>query len=697
MDRFTNSGTNTYYKAFIPDFLKTDPHQVLLTLILSGKSDNNYTSQQVDAWINQIQILQTKLSSEKADGYIIFEYTLVRSLQRIDVVLLIKKIVFSLEFKNWENGFKPSDAQQAERYGYDLKNYHEASENLIVCPILVATDATQAKGGDVIYPDNLFSLFETNDQLLMPFIERIVSQYGSSDVFNYEQWIDSSYKPSPNVIEAAEEIYKNNGVKAIGTTDADHLNISVTETKLIKLIDEARQKHEKYICFVTGVPGAGKTLVGLDIAGSFRGFDGSDRAVYLSGNGPLVDVIQESLARDAHSRKITKNGRQITLTEARSDVKAFIDMIYNYRTEALLGQTPDENIVIFDEAQRAWDKDGIKRFLYKHSTLTSRHNPSASKTYTASEIDAFSMSEPGLLISSMDKNKDWAVIICLVGLGQDIYKNEAEIGEWFQSVMNQFTNWKMFFSPELFNTSSEKGLDKKAIVSWPNSHQTPELHLSVSLRSPKAKHIPNFVDDVLDCKSAEAATEAACFGKYQIFVTRNLDLAKSWVKQHCNDEAGERCGLLASSSGARLLPCGIYTPVDLDVTSWFLNPSSDLRSSNFLEIAASEFKVQGLELDWSIVAWDADLRMTKSGWQYSFFLSGNWKTMHDETRIRYLRNAYRVLLTRSRKGFVIYVPQITNLYDKTRQPEYYDETYKYLKKCGIKDLPVEDYELKKIE
>ena len=279
-------------------------------------------------------------------------------------------------------------------------------------------------------------------------------------------------------------------------------------------------------------------------------------------------------------------------------------------------------------------------------------------------------------------------MICLVGLGQDIYDGEVGINEWFKCGINDFTDWELFYSPDIFSQVEDKSIDKEMIENCDRCHTMKELHLKTSIRSFRADKQSQFVDYLLDNKpSSTKEVYDLISDKYPVYLTRDYDKAKKWVRAQVR--GSQRCGVLACSSAQRLKPEGIYVPTDIDVKNWFLAPSDDLRSSNMLEVVASEFKVQGLEVDWSIVCWDADLRRSEDGndWDYYSFRGTKWQKRRKPEQQRYLLNSYRVLLTRARQGMVIFVPKgVDPEEDETRNQEYYDNIYNYLRSCGIAEL-----------
>lgn len=469
------------------------------------------------------------------------------------------------------------------------------------------------------------------------------------------------YYPTPTIIAAAVEAYSSHHLSEIAQSEAGQDNINACEDKLNEVITYAQTNKKKCICFVTGVPGAGKTLVGLDIVAKNLDKGGSNLSVYLSGNGPLVEVLREALIRSVKAKKQFNK-------ETKAAIEALIQSSFAFKKDNASHNRPTpENILIFDEAQRVWNQQ----------KMASKHKD-----------PKMAISEPHLLYSIMDRHKDWAVMICLVGLGQDIYDGEVGINEWFRCGIQDYTEWEMFYSSEIFNQVEDKNIDKEMILGCDRCYEITELHLKTSIRSFRADKQCQFVDYLIDNKPEQTAEIYKLISvRYPVYLTRDYQLAKEWVRKQVR--GSQRCGVMACSSAQRLKPEGIYVPTEIDVKNWFLAPSDDLRSSNMLEIVASEFKVQGLEIDWGIVCWDADLRRTTNGkgWDHYSFRGTRWNKRNKPEQKRYLENSYRVLLTRSRQGMVIFVPYgVSSEEDPSRNREYYDGIYKYLLSCGIEEL-----------
>lgn len=662
MNKYTFSAQSgkAYYCNSIPGFIKDNSTSIIGQLVRHSFEINK---DQSDAWENQIGELQTRLEACGMQGDIIFEYDIVRLGKRIDVILLIRHMVFSLEFKNGKSIFTAQDAQQAEDYAIDIKNFHKESEDLYVCPILIATDAPEYPKQQLLdcYPDRQVHLQRENIETVIPKVAKLTGLYGKDEPLDFERWFNSPYHPTPTIIAAAVEAYTTHDISEIANSEAGQDDIDRCEDKINEIIRYAQNGRKKCVCFVTGVPGAGKTLVGLDTVAKNLKKGNSNLSVYLSGNGPLVEVLREALKRSAKEKKQFNR-------ETEAAIYALIQSSFAFKKDNATHNRPTpENIMIFDEAQRVWDQQKMSR---KH------------------DDPLMAVSEPHLLYSIMDRHQDWAVMICLVGLGQDIYDGEVGINEWFRCGVQDFPEWEMYYSPDIFKQVEDKNIDQKMIESCNRCHPIDELHLKTSVRSFRADKQCQFIDNLLD-NNPEKTKEIydLISEKYPVYVTRDYQQAKKWVRTQVR--GSQRSGVLACSSAQRLKPEGIYVSTDIDVKNWFLAPSDDLRSSNMLEIAASEFKVQGLEIDWALVCWDADLRRNKKGdgWEYYSFRGAKWNRRHKEDQQRYLVNSYRVLLTRARQGMVIFVPKgVDPEDDPTRNFAFYDGIYDYLLKCGIQPL-----------
>ena len=649
-----------YYSARIREFVVEKPETLLGKLMVSDEFST--TDLQKNAWRKEIDILQDQLRSVE-NGDIAFEYTIPRMGHRIDVVCIIHGLIFLLEFKVGDSEYRKSTADQVMDYALDLKYFHELSADRYIIPISIPTEAPSVCNEVSFMEDKISNVLKCTKDNIGLTISSVLSSVQDQDL-SIADWINSRYAPTPTIIEAAQAMYRNHSVKNISRNDAGAHNLTATTETINQIIDDCKRNHKKAICFVTGVPGAGKTLAGLNIANERHNFDADEHAVFLSGNGPLVDILQAALAKDRSSRT------GITIAEAKKETKAFIQIIHRFRDEALTTNNPPaEKVAIFDEAQRAWNEESLTDFMKRKKG-----------------VDAFNQSEPEFLIRIMDRHQDWAVIVCLVGGGQEIYNGEAGIIDWFRALQNKFRNWHIYLSDKMTDSEYVGNSSIEELLTGCSYSLRPALHLGVSLRSFRSEKLAEFVKLLLDNEpSAAAAVYSELSIHYPIILTRDLDKAKEWIRKKARGT--ERYGLLASSEGKRLRGIGIWVPSVINHVGWFLNEKDNVDSSYFLEVAASEFKVQGLEIDYSILAWDADLRRSGEGFDYFKFRGTRWNHVNNMQQQKYLKNAYRVLMTRARQGMIIFVPSGTDPEDDpTRDSAYYDDIYKYLRSCGIKEL-----------
>lgn len=649
----------SYYSNDIQSFLNQDNYSIFGEIT----TNDQFSAEdlQKNTWNREIEILKRELS-QFLDGYIIFEYTIPRIGNRIDNIVIYKGIIFLLEFKVGEKKYPSYAIEQVTDYAFDLSCFHKESHNRLLVPILISTKAHSVKQEIRISKDNVLETICCNEYEIAKYITEVSLKFIQDEIIP-DDWINSLYMPTPTIIEAAQALYLGHNVEDISRNDASAKNLNQTTKAINKIIDYSKAHNRKSICFITGVPGAGKTLAGLNIAVERQKIAEDEHAVFLSGNGPLVDVLQEALARDDAKRN------NISRKEASRKAKEFIQIIHHFRDDAISVDTPPiEKVAIFDEAQRAWDKQNLTDFMKKKK-----------------HIEDFNMSEPEFLISILNRHNDWATIICLIGGGQEINKGEsAGIYGWFDSLRNNYPNWDIYVSDKITDDEYSKGHNFAEMTKNMNVNIIEDLHLAVSLRSFRSENVSNFVKALLDVDIDTAKRLYEQFNNdYPVFVTRNLHKAKLWVRSQA--KGSQRYGLTASSGAKRLRKYGIWVQNKIDATNWFLNGKNDVRSSFHLEETATEFDIQGLELDWTIVCWDADLRFENGDFKHLKFVGTKWQNIKSADNILYLKNTYRVLLTRARQGFVIFVPPGDET-DTTAKPEYYDGIYRYLKSVGIKEL-----------
>ncbi|MER0441683.1 DNA/RNA helicase domain-containing protein [Emticicia sp. W12TSBA100-4] len=665
-----------FYHTTLQHHQATPTDQIVGTISLVYSDHHlDQKQQQTKTWADSVEIIKQFFDETKDTIFdlgswgILYEYKIPRRAKRIDVVLISNNLIFVLEVKNHQNNFNLADSAQLEDYCLDLRDFHFESKDRIIIPILLCTNAQSisneiSKSNDIVQ-NTIFA----NSKNLSEIIHSITNLFADrTDNINFEDWNNSKYSPTPTIIEAAQVLYAGQNVSEISRSHAGAENLTSTTNAVIDAIKQAKRTKSKIICFITGVPGAGKTLAGLNIVHN-RDFqsDNSELGVFLSGNSPLVKVLSEALSRDFSKRE------DVNKVEAKRRVKTFIHNVHEFIDAYYLDKTktPFDRVLIYDEAQRAWTKE--------HKTKKSN-----------GEITE---SEPEVLLSIMNRHDDWSVIIALVGGGQEINTGEAGLREWGKAIEDKFTNWKVYISQELKQGDHSTG-NLTLFETIPKNVEVVEnenLHLKVSIRSYKAQELSKWVGLVLENKSEEASKIFNDKLKhYPIFITRNLDTAKNWLKKKARGT--RRIGIVASSGGRRLKAFG-YDPFyglrgdssQDELGAWYLNPTDDVRSSNFLEIIATEYAVQGLEIDWAGIFWDTDLRRENGNWSFRQFKGTKWQTVADEQRKQFILNKYRVLLTRAREGAIIWVPNGDDN-DKTRLSIFYNDIFDYLKSCGLKEI-----------
>ena len=645
-----------YYNSTIEDFVSADSQAILGELVSQHRFATDL--EQRNAWVLQIDHLKDALEGLK--GHIFFEFTIPRMGKRADIVLLHDGLIFVIEYKVGADHFSQGAIDQVIDYALDLKNFHSGSHKRPVVPVLVATNAPNRSPCAAWSADSVAKPALANQTTL----GAVIAAFTDADrqLIDPAEWVAAPYKPTPTIIEAARALYEGHSVEEISRSDAGVINLTRTNLAISQRIERAKANHEKHVIFVTGVPGSGKTLAGLNIATSRMRNHDDEHAVFLSGNGPLVTVLREALARDEVARA-RHAGKSLTKADAQRKASAFIQNIHHFRDDNLIvSEAPAERVVVFDEAQRAWNKRQTSRFMKQKRGQQD-----------------FDMSEPKFLLSVMDRHPDWCVVVCLIGGGQEINTGEAGLGEGFRALADNFPTWQVAYSGNL-GGSEYTWDDLTTPLATISGVADGDLHLGVSVRSFRSETVSDFVSSIIDADRQRAKSHRNSLAEYPIFLTRSLANARQWLRDQARGT--ERTGLVASSNGLRLKPAGIYVKSKIDAANWFLDDANDVRSSDALEDAATEFDIQGLELDWVGVCWDANFRYSDSGWLHFKFSGSTWKVIRDELSRLYLANAYRVLLTRARQGMVIFVP-CGDPQDVTRPPEFYDGTFRFLSECGI--------------
>ena len=705
---------NNYYTSFkIDEFL--DMTKESFIGVLTGNHSKNHVevnATQIIAWQKEFDDLHCILQG--IDGRIIFEYSIPSLSKTVDVILLINDIVYVIEYKVNSKTYNQQDIKQTSGYALRLKYFHSYSNDRWIVPILVATDAKEEElSFSFSEDDHVYNTICCNSDNLLNVLETINNCHIGADKGWHETWERGVFKASPTIIDAARNVWRQNNVRgfSMGESSLD-TRLGVEDYITNVVVPETRKRpsgRNKSICFVTGVPGAGKTLVGLNVSVALQ----SEGASMLSGNGPLVKVLTTALKKD-----LTKNKKCLNRPIDEISVETIIRGAYGYKKEIFekrLVYTPGEgtiklrenaelgsqHIIIFDEAQRAWNKEKMIK-----------PGQSGRKYW---QEEKFPLSEPGLLLWDMNQ-LDWGVFICLVGGGQEINTGEAGICEWLRAIKNnpELSGWQIYMADELQGEEyNRKDGDGETIESYRKYFSekgcltiNETLHLTTCQRSNRSDQVAKFVQELLSCNINEARETYQGFkDKYQIYLTRDIEKAKNKLRERqkalinrgyidgLNDEE-IRIGMLMSSKAERLRPIGYEIKKVSEylskVPNWFLDSSDYVRSSNFLEIALNEFFVQGLELDIDAVMWDADFRYDsdENKWKYFEFNGKVWSPVNkkdQDVKRFYMKNAYRVLLTRARVAMIIYVPE-GNAEDPTRLPEFYNGTYNYLKSLGLKEL-----------
>jgi hypothetical protein len=489
-----------YYSAPVVEFLTENSDAIVGTITYSHSQD--IVHGQSKAWRSQVELLRAQLSGMTC-GHIFFEFVIPRMGKRADVVLLIDGVVFVLEFKIGSEHFAAGDVRQVESYALDLKYFHEGSHNLPIIPVLVATSAPTSMPLLTPASYDVFEPVRSNGTDLWQIVHRgrQVAPYSNIDPC---LWAQERYKPTPTIVEAAQALYAKHSVDDIARNDAGARNLAITSSRLQDIIHHSRAHGRKSICFVTGVPGAGKTLVGLNVATSSPKYED---AVFLSGNGPLVAVLREALSRDEVAR--TPGLRK---SDADQRVKAFVQNIHHFRDDALGStQAPTERVVVFDEAQRAWDLPHTSKFM------TTKRN-----------IPRFDLSEPEFLVGVMDRHQEWCVIVALVGGGQEINSGEIGLAGWRDAIGDRYPSWDVYYSDML---GHGEYVGKDVVFSQLTNEvciADPGLHLAASMRSFRAEALSEFVHHLVAGRAVEAHRVYQNFkDRYPIRLTRAMFISST--------------------------------------------------------------------------------------------------------------------------------------------------------------------------
>jgi DUF2075 family protein len=570
---------------------------------LVGLLGMNPSGSQVEAWIEEIEILRTSFrdlaiaKTSILDWSIVLEYELpLEGGRRPDVIVLGPKKIFVLEFKQ-DPVLQRSSLDQVAAYARDLAEYHSKSHGVEVIPILIPTKLTdRSEIRDVVRI--------VSPDMLAP----ILDKFADAEPIDLNDWLEGDYAPLPTLITAAKLIFNNERLPSIKRAESYGVANAVLRLKEIARLTE--KNSERSLVFVSGVPGAGKTLVGLQFV--YDESDQESQAIFLSGNGPLVEVLRDALKSKAFV----------------SDLHAFIK---SYGTTSKI---PKQHIIVFDEAQRAWDSS--------HMMLKK----------------AIPYSEPELLVNIGEKISGWASLVGLIGHGQEIHTGEeAGIMGWADALdsIHAKSDWKVYAPPRFANSFPNENVQTFA-----------ELDLDRTLRSKQAEQLHSWVQNLLDgdLSNASKFAQQIWFQNFPIFITRDLEKAKSYVTTRFAGESTKRYGILASSKDRVLPEYGIKNGFQdtklVKNAKWYNEDLGTKGSCCNMEEVVTEFGCQGLELDMAIVAWGNDFLWTGDEWEMR-----KMRTRIPQNDPHQLRmNSYRVLLTRSREGVIIFIPPKPE-FDKT--------------------------------
>jgi len=665
------------FDATLAEFLRTDADRIIgiLAQSIGNSGIDTQRSLQFDVWKRQIEILGDAIldlivsKPEAASYHIILEYQIPRRQKRPDAILLANERIIVIEFKIGTSTYDAASRWQVVDYAMNLRDFHAESSGRSISPVLCASEASSfepnyTRDDERIVAHELLANGSNLSQAILRSIERQLPSPALRSIIDPRAWINSSYRPTLTIIEAAERLYGNHSVREISHAYAD--NLEKTTDMLADVILDAKTNSKRCICFVTGVPGAGKTLTGLNVVHDPKVREHLGRSgIFLSGNGPLVKIVREALISNQH-----RAGRK--KKDVSHEVTTFIQNVHHFLRHHRENPSaiPHENVVVFDEAQRAWNRDQMLR---------------------KEKVDR---SEPSELLEVMERAEKWSVIVALVGGGQEIYRGEAGLEAWGNAVLEAKERWSVVASHDVIHGGASVAghhLFQSAIPENWELRIERSAHLNVSVRSHRAQQLAKWVNRLIEFDFENAWKMIPDGIEFPIVVTRDLDKARIWLRNHSRGDADIRCGLVATSEDRRLRAHGIENSSDFlfgyQFEKWFLATADDVRSSFSLEVAATEFECQGLELDWVGLCWGGDMTPDESnlGWEYRNFKGSNWKNCRQPSERAFFRNRYRVLLTRARYGMVIWVPPGSDK-DPTRDPARFDRLFEYLRKCGVQEL-----------
>ena len=603
---------------------------------------------QLHAWRQQIALLRTVLHDLPRTWQVLFEYPLLRLGRRIDTIVLTEAAILVLEFKVGATALTTLDRQQTEDYALDLFDFHAESRAHPVVPILVATQAKPPANQWPLLWHGVTPVFAASAITLGPLLREFATRIPEpARPLDDRAWESAPYRPVPTIVEAATMLYNRHGVADIAAARADVGNLGRTTDAIRRAVEAAHGERRREVLFVTGIPGAGKTLCGLNAV-----FGATTGAAFLTGNLPLVFVMREALARDAFGQ-----GRSIRM--ARQETESAIQPLMGFLRDNIdRVEPPHEHVIVFDEAQRAWDAEFGRRKFGR----------------TASEA--------ALFLDIMGHHRDWAVIVALVGNGQEINTGEAGLAAWGEALAER-PEWHMRAAPGVLGAADPR----QRLFATPRGTLSldPTLHLDVPVRSIRSAAAAPWVDAVLAGEAARAMGIADKAGGVPFLLTRSLPAMRAALRRLARGT--RRAGLVCSAGARRLVAEGLspnFPHLDAaSVANWFLRYWPDVRASDALEVPATQFACQGLELDHVGLCWGNDLirRDRYAEWIVRAFSGTRWLEPRGEAAIAYQVNTYRVLLTRARYETVIWVPE-GDPEDATRLPAEFDAIARFLIACG---------------
>ena len=651
-----------WFTQSLGEFRRQTPAQIAASLAYEQAARfGTLELKQRDSWEASAALLQDALAEGDASWHIFMECDLLRLEKRADAILLTDRAIFVLEFKMGAQKPDLTDLRQTDNYAMDLHDFHAGSRGVPIIPILIAPSMPQRDLDLPLFWHGVAPVMIANGAMLRDIVARAQAAIPLPITpIEPEAWARSAYRPVPSILEAARLLYQRNAVPDIGATRADAHNLTRTTEAIARVIARARADGGRYVVFVTGIPGAGKTLCGLNLVfGALR----EDGAAFLSGNVPLVTVLRKALAQDAAPQggKAREAAERAALT-ALQNVHRFLEHHVIHAHE-----TPEARIIVFDEAQRAWDqaqatRDGQRR----KSHLT--------------------MSEPAHTLEIMARHEGWAVIVALIGNGQEINTGEAGLAEWGR-VIAAAPSWRAVAARRSITAVDPAQRLAEGAEPWLALDE--DLDLQASIRSLRTSRGTEWVDAVLNGDAPAARAIAAATPELPYYITRD---ANAWRAALRTCTRGlRRAGLVASAGARRLRAEGLGVQVP-DIADWFLKRWPDIRSSEALETFATEYDCQGLELDVVGLAWGGDFLRHAGQWRARRFAGHQWQIVRGAEESRYILNTYRVLLTRARYETIIWVPPGSPahdpFHDETRPAGEMDALADFLLASGARPLEI---------